>query len=107
MNAETELERAYRAIRGFYTAAQNGTLPDKTMLAYHSLTIAAACQFVKTGELVGSGQFIGKPVEALHEALGKADAATMPRRCDTNQVGAAGECLACDAEAGVHCKSPD
>lgn len=31
-------------------------------------------------------------------------AATMPRRCDTNQVGGAGECLACDAEQGEHCR---
>lgn len=30
-----------------------------------------------------------------------------PRRCDTNLVGAAGECLACDAEQGVHCLAPD
>ena len=29
-----------------------------------------------------------------------------PRRCETNQVGAAGECLACDAEQGVHCLKP-
>ncbi len=26
-----------------------------------------------------------------------------PRRCESNIVGAAGECLACDAEQGVHC----
>lgn len=69
MNHETELERAYRAIRGFYTAAQQGTLPDKTMLAYHSPTIAAACRFVKTGNLDGSEYFVGKPIEILHEAL--------------------------------------
>lgn len=29
-----------------------------------------------------------------------------PRRCETNQVGAAGECLACDAEQGVACLKP-
>lgn len=29
-----------------------------------------------------------------------------PRRCDTNQVGAIGECLHCDAEQGEMCKSP-
>lgn len=28
-----------------------------------------------------------------------------PRRCDTNVVGAAGECLACDAEQGVSCQA--
>lgn len=27
-----------------------------------------------------------------------------PRRCETNIVGAMGECLACDAEQGVHCQ---
>jgi hypothetical protein len=70
MNAETELERAYRAIRGFYTAAQKGVVPDKTMLAYHSPTIAAASRFVKTGELDGSEYFIGKHFRVLHEALG-------------------------------------
>lgn len=66
---KTELERAYRAIRGFYTAYQNGTPSDRAVVAYHSPTIAAACRFVKTGELDGSEYFIGKPVEVLHEAL--------------------------------------
>jgi hypothetical protein len=71
MNATVELERAYRAIRGFYTAAQKGVVPDKTMLAYHSPTIAAACRFVKTGELDGSDYFIGQPLEVLRAALAK------------------------------------
>lgn len=31
------------------------------------------------------------------------EAGRVPRRCDTNVVGAAGECLACDAEQGVNC----
>jgi hypothetical protein len=74
MNAETELERAYRAIRGFWTAAQKGEAPGKTMLAYHSPTIAAACRFVATGELDGSEYFVGKPVDVMHEALGKPSA---------------------------------
>lgn len=30
-----------------------------------------------------------------------------PRRCQTNLVGAAGECLACDVEQGVHCQAPE
>lgn len=34
-------------------------------------------------------------------------AATMPRRCDTNQVGATGECLACGADNGEHCKAEE
>lgn len=29
-----------------------------------------------------------------------------PRRCETNLVGASGECLACDAEQGVYCLRP-
>lgn len=65
----TELERAYRAIRGFYTAHQNGARLDRTIVAYHSPTIAAACRFVKTGQLDGSEYFVGKPIEVLHEAL--------------------------------------
>lgn len=64
-----ELERAYRALRGLWTVAQKGELPDKTMLAYHSPTIAAACRYVETGELDGSEYFVGKPVDVLHEAL--------------------------------------
>jgi hypothetical protein len=77
MNAETELERAYRAIRGFYTAAQKGVVPDKTMLAYHSPTIAAACRFVKTGELDGAEYFIGQafqcpPRGSRHRHAGRA-----------------------------------
>lgn len=64
-----ELERAYRALRGFWTAAQNGALPDQTMLAYHAPSIAAACRFVETGDLDGSEYFVGKPVDVLHQAL--------------------------------------
>lgn len=30
--------------------------------------------------------------------------ANAPRRCDTNEVGASGECLACDADQGEHCR---
>lgn len=30
-----------------------------------------------------------------------------PRRCDTNITGAAGECLACEAEQGVFCLKPE
>lgn len=29
-----------------------------------------------------------------------------PRRCEINQVGPIGECLACDAEQGVACLKP-
>jgi len=35
----------------------------------------------------------------------KALQANQPRRCETNIVGAIGECLACDAEQGVACQS--
>lgn len=41
--------------------------------------------------------------EQFHERYRKL-AATMPRRCDTNQVGASGECLACEADQGEHCR---
>jgi hypothetical protein len=30
--------------------------------------------------------------------------ANAPRRCDTNEIGASGECLACDADQGEHCR---
>jgi hypothetical protein len=33
-------------------------------------------------------------------------AAQNPRRCETNYVGAAGECLACQADQGEACKLP-
>ena len=36
-----ELERAYRALHGFYHAHKQGKLLDKTTLAYHSPTIGA------------------------------------------------------------------
>ena len=64
-----ELQRAYRAIRGFYTFASNGKLPDKTMLAYQAPTIGAACRFVSEGALDGADYFMGKPVDLLHNAL--------------------------------------
>lgn len=64
-----ELERAYRCIRGFFTFANRGDLPDKMMIAYHSPTIGAACRYVSTGSLDGARYFIGKPVEVLHNAL--------------------------------------
>lgn len=67
-----ELERAYRCIRGFWTVTKRGEIvDDKTMLAYHSPTIAAACRFVAEGSLDGSEYFIGKHVSVMHEALGK------------------------------------
>lgn len=68
---KTELERAYRAIRGFYTAQRQGVVPTGAMMAYHSPTVGAACHFVATGELVGAEHFIGKPIEALQEALAR------------------------------------
>lgn len=64
-----ELERAYRAIRGFYTFAKEGKTPDEGMLSYHVLTIGAACRFVAEGALDGADYFIGKPVDVLHNAL--------------------------------------
>lgn len=66
---EIELGRAYRALRGLYGQIAKDQMPDKTMLAYHSPTIAAALRFVHEGELDGSQYFIGKPVSVLHDAL--------------------------------------
>lgn len=64
-----ELERAYRCISGFYTRHRKGELLDKTTLAYHSPTIAAARRFVAEGELGGAEYFIGKNVSVMHAAL--------------------------------------
>jgi hypothetical protein len=69
---KVELERAYRALRGLGGKALKGELPDRTMLAYHSPSIAAAIRFVDTGELEGSEYFIGKHFSVLHETLAKA-----------------------------------
>ena len=68
---EKELARAYRCIRGFWTAAKEGNVIDKTALAYHSPTIGAACRFVADGALDGAEYFIGKNVSVLHQALDK------------------------------------
>lgn len=66
---ETELGRAYRALRGIYGKIAKGEMPDKFMLAYHGATIGAALRFVHEGALDGAQYFIGKPVEVLHDAL--------------------------------------
>lgn len=72
--AEEELKRAYRCVRGFYSLALQGGLPDKVFLGYHSLTIAAAIRFVEDGALDGSSYFEGKPVTILHETIARARA---------------------------------
>jgi len=65
----TELERAYRALAAYTNARDRGEpLPDHAV-AYHSLTEAAAKQFVNSGALDGSEYFIGKSVDVLHAAL--------------------------------------
>lgn len=72
LNAEQlkeELGRAYRALRGFWSCYEKGTLPDRTMIAYHSPTIGAAMRFVNEGALDGTIYFEGKPVDLLHKAL--------------------------------------
>lgn len=66
---DTELRRAYRAIRGIYGKIANGETPDKTMLAYHSAALGAAIRFVDQGEFDGAQYFTGKPIEVLHDAL--------------------------------------
>jgi hypothetical protein len=69
IDCEKELERAYRCIRGFWTATKKGEPLDGTALTYHSPTIAAACRFVADGKLDGAEYFIGKHVSVMHEAL--------------------------------------
>ena len=64
-----ELERAYRCISAFYTSLRKGEFLDKTALAYHSPTIAAARRYVAEGELDGAQYFIGKNVSVMHAAL--------------------------------------
>lgn len=66
-----ELERAYRAIMGFYSASVNGKLPEKTMLAYHSPTIAAAVRYVGEEALDGSQYFIGKHFTVMQDTLAR------------------------------------
>ena len=66
---KVELQRAYRCIQGFWTAYKNGTLPTSTVISYHSLTIAAACRFIKEDTLDGTEYFIGKTPEVLQDAL--------------------------------------
>lgn len=79
-----ELERAYRALRGMYSAVAKGRVPDSTMLAYHAPTIAASIRYVNEGALDGADYFIGKPVDVLHSALaGKTEAA---QNADKEQV---------------------
>ena len=69
MDTKEELEKAYRCIRGLYGRIANGLPPDRTMLAYHSPTLAAAIRFVDSEQLDGSEYFIGKPIEVLRETV--------------------------------------
>jgi len=64
-----ELAKAYRCIRGMYEAYAHGVLPGDTMMAYHSLTIGAAVRYVETGDLDGSGYFVGKKLDVLQQVL--------------------------------------
>lgn len=64
-----ELERAYRALFGFWNATQKGQVLGEAAQSYHAPTIAAACRSVNDGSLDGSEYFIGKPVSVLHDAL--------------------------------------
>lgn len=64
-----ELERAYRALHGFYYAHTQGKLLDKTALAYHGPTIGAAARFIHEGSVDGAAYFEGKPIDVLHDAL--------------------------------------
>lgn len=66
---KVELEKAYRCIRGLFGCIAAGKTPDRTMVAYHALTLGAALRFVNEGKLDGSAYFIGKPVEVLRETM--------------------------------------
>jgi len=68
-DTERELERAYRALYGFYSCHMKGEKPNDAMLAYHSPVIGAAARLVKEQRLDGADYFEGKPVEVLHAAL--------------------------------------
>lgn len=66
-----ELERAYRALRGFAGAFAKGEQPSLGMLAYHAPTLGAAARFVDEGALDGAAYFEGKHVSVLEAALSK------------------------------------
>lgn len=66
---KTELERAYRALRGLYGIVAKGGVPDNAWRGYHGPTLAAAIRFVNEGALDGSEYFIGKHVSVMQEAL--------------------------------------
>jgi len=69
LRLRTELGRAYRALRGFYSFAAKAEVPNKTMMAYHALTIGASIRFVNYGSLDGADYFVGKPVDVLHDVF--------------------------------------
>lgn len=64
---KAELDRAYRCIVGFHNAHLDGLRFER--VGYHELTIGAARRWTYESKLDGSGYFIGKPPEVLHEAL--------------------------------------
>ena len=68
---QTELGKAYRVVHGFYSKLRKNERPDPAMLAYHSMTLAAAGRFVREGSLDGSNYFEGKPVEIMKQELSK------------------------------------
>lgn len=66
---ERELDRAWRALCGYATAADNGVVLDKTAQAYHAPTVAAAKRYVMEGAMDGAEYFEGKHVGVLRSAL--------------------------------------
>lgn len=64
-----ELERAYRAIRGFYDAHVKGKRLETTPLFYHSPVIAAAVRFVEEEKLDGAEYFEGKGIAVMQAYL--------------------------------------
>ena len=65
----TELQRAWRCVRGFHSFSQRGELPDNAFRAYHILTIAAAVRYVSERSMDGSEYFIGKDIDVVKYIL--------------------------------------
>lgn len=61
---QDELGRAYRAVLGFSSEFNDGT-----MMAYHLPTLAAAKRFVYEGSLDGASYFDGRSIDTMRAAL--------------------------------------
>lgn len=86
--------------RGIITIDVNRELPDDQVhriAAWIMLAVNTCGLAVSAGAVEVSMMELGRIIRARRNA---------PRRCDTNHVGAAGECLACDADQGERCREP-